>query len=119
MRYVISKADSIGLDTLFVVLFLAVEYSRAGEFISIDAGMMAVTLMMALVLPYFLPSAERSGTSFTKWIALRGTVLACGLAAGLLLPGSMRYLPMSFLIVAGICSCFVQFYSLMKLRLAD
>ena len=119
MRYVISKADSIGLDTLFVVLFLAAEYARAGELLSIDAGLMAATLLMALVLPYFLPSAERAETSFVKWIVLRGSVLACGIAAGLLLPGSMRYLPMSFLIVAGICSCFVQLYSLMKLRLAD
>jgi hypothetical protein len=114
-----SKADGVGLDTLFILLFLAIEYSRAGEFLSIEAGFMAITLLMVFILPYFLPTDEGQGASLGKWLALRGLVILAGLSLGAALPESMRSVPMTLLIIAGIFSCFVRFYGLMKLRLAD
>ena len=118
MRDIIAKTGFVGLETTLVLLFLAVEYGRAGQFLSIDAGLMGVTMLMVLVLPYFLPSADSAEQSFGTWITFRGAVMAFGLALGLLLPESMRFMPMTLLLVAAIASCYLQFYGLMKLRLA-
>ena len=109
----------IGLDTSAVLLFLAAEVGRTGKFGSTDTLIMGVSVLMLLVLPYFLPSASECGPSFVRWMAFRGLIAVFGLASGLVLPDSMRFLPMNLLILAGISSCVFQFYGLMKLRLAD
>lgn len=114
-----------GVDTTFVLFFLALEYGRALNVFSLDGVVMAVTIMMLLVLPYFLPSlTERP--SFARWMVGRGIVtiaafvMGAGLSrwAGNLLPESVRFLPMTFLILASMVSCYIQFYSVLKLRLA-
>lgn len=86
---------------------------------------MGTTIVMVMVLPYFLPS-NISGLSFSPWlasrfvIALGGFVLGYGLrqTVGFVIPESVGTLPMTFLILAGMTSCYLQFYGLMKLRLA-
>lgn len=119
MRDVVSKLNGFGIDTSLVLLFLAVEIGRSVGFASIETLLMGITMLMLLVLPYFLPSAETGEASFKKWLVFRGFVAVFGLVCGLVLPESMRYLPMNLLILAGISSCFVQFYGLMRLRLAN
>ena len=119
MRDAVSKLNDFGIDTSLVLLFLAVEVGRSGSFVSIETLLMAVTMLMLLVLPYFLPSAEPGEASFAKWLVFRGFVAVFGIGCGLILPGSMQFLPMNLLILAGISSCFVQFYGLMRLRLAN
>ena len=111
--------NGIGVDTALVLLFLAAEIGRNGNFGSLEMILMLVSMVMLLVLPYFLPSAAEFETSLAKWLVFRGLVAIFGLFLGGLLPASIQFLPMNFLVLAGICSCFIQFYGLMKLRLAD
>ncbi len=114
-----------GIDTMFVLFFLALEYGRAVQAFSVDGLLMGVTILMVLVLPYFLPSNfERP--SFGSWLLARGAVTLFGMvlgvafkqSLGVVLPESLRFMPMTFLILASMVSCYIQFYGLMKLRLA-
>ncbi len=115
----------IGIDTTFVLFFLALEYGRGLQFSSIDGLLMGFTLLMVLVLPYFLPSRyEKPG--FSNWlagrcaIALFGALLGVAFTKtlGVILPESLRFMPLTLLILASMVSCYIQFYSLLKLRLA-
>ncbi len=113
-----------GIDTLFVLFFLALEYGRAVQMFSIDGALMLTTMTMVLVLPYFLPSKNARPT-LGSWLKLRSSVAVIGLmfgvlyskSVGLVLPESLKFVPMTFLILTAMFSCYIQFYALMKLRL--
>lgn len=113
----------ISLDTTFVLFFLAVEYGRAVRFLSLDGVLMGTTMLMVLALPYFLPSREAKPT-FSNWIAGRTAIAILGMiigacfswSAGTLLPEAVKFLPLAALILAAAVSCYIQFYSLMRLR---
>ena len=115
----------IGIDTMFVLFFLALEYGRAVQMFSIDGLLMGITMLMVLTLPYFLPSGSEKPL-FTSWIMGRGAIALAGILLGFAfkqslgvgLPGGLRFMPMTFLILASMVSCYIQFYGLMKLRLA-
>ncbi len=119
MKDLMARMTRYGFDTMVVVFFLAVEVGRSPSFGSGETLLMTVTMLLLLFLPYFLPSPEGLGPSIVKWLVFRAAAMIVGIISGLVLPGSMHFMPMNFLILAGICSCFVQFYGLMKLRLAD
>jgi len=108
---------SFGIDTTFVLFFLALELGRSASFFALDTLMMSITMLMLLVLPYFLPS-DAEPPAFAGWLGVRGSVAACGVFFGVMLPASLEFLPMTFLIISAMVSCYVQFYSLFKLRLA-
>lgn len=115
-----------GLDTKFVLFFLALEYGRAGNGLSLDGAVMGITMIMILILPYFLPSRYEM-PSFSNWLAYRGIVAVAGVAAGIvlgqttgvLLPEGAGFIPMTLLIMASVVSCYIQFCGLMKLRQAN
>lgn len=115
----VSRFKGIGVDTSLVLLFLAVEMGRSGGFGSIETMLMGISMLMVLVFPYFLPSADAIELSFAKWLGFRGAIAVFGLVCGLMMPESLRFLPMNLLILAGISSCCVQFYGLMRLRPAN
>jgi pheromone shutdown protein TraB len=112
-------------DTAFVLFFLALEYGRSIRLMTIDGVLMAITMMMVLVLPYFLPSRNEK-PAFSNWMIGRGTITILGLVLGVaftqsvgtVVPESMRFMPLTLLIVAAMISCYIQFYGLLKLRLA-
>jgi hypothetical protein len=114
-----------GLDTLLVLLFLTVEFGRNVDLWSVDGALMALTMAMLAVLPYFLPMSGMVA-SFGKWMAVRFAIAVSGMTLGLSLrlwaggdvTASASSLPMTLLIMAGMVSCYLQFYGLMKLRLA-
>ena len=114
-----------GIDTAFVLFFLALEYGRAVTMFSMDGLLMGVTMSMVLVLPYFLPS-QFEKPLFANWMISRGSVALVGIvlgfmfrqSLGVLMPESFRFMPLTFLILASMVSCYIQFYGLMKLRLA-
>ena len=129
MKYTIDKIkrfgsfEIAGVDTAIVLLFLSIEYGRSTRMVSVDAVLIAITMAMLIVLPYFLPSrAEKP--SFSDWLISRGALALCGVALGLgfkqslggVLPEAIRFVPMTFLILASMVSCYIQFYGLMKLR---
>ena len=110
---------------MIVLFFLALEYGRGVQAYSMDGLLMGITMAMICVLPFFLPSTVERPT-FSNWILARGGFALMGMvfgvalnqSAGTILPESMRFLPMTFLILASMASCYIQFYGLMKLRLA-
>ena len=115
----------LGIDTLIVLFFLALEYGRGVQALSMDGLLMGVTMMMVLVLPFFLPS-NMSRLTLGNWTLIRGGIALTGMALGvafkqsigIVVPESMRYMPMTFLILTSMVSCYIQFYALLKLRLA-
>ncbi len=121
----IGFGKGFGIDTVAVLFFLALEYGRGVQAISMDGLLMGVTITMVLVLPYFLPSGA-ARPSFGNWILIRGGIALFGMtlgvafkqSLGVIVPESMRFMPMTFLILTSMISCYIQFYSLMKLRLA-
>lgn len=113
----------IGPDTLFVLFFLAAEYGRAVRVLSMDGFLMGTTMIMVLTLPYFLPSRFEK-PSFAHWLIARScvaiTAVFLGVAfrqsLGVVLPESVRLLPLTFLVMASMVSCYIQFYGLLRLR---
>lgn len=113
-----------GIDTAVVLFFLALEYGRAIRVLTVDGILMAITMAMIVVLPYFLPSSLQR-PAFFNWLVGRTVVMASGLAFGASLtaginaglPTGLRFMPMTFLILTAMISCYVQFYGLLRLRL--
>jgi hypothetical protein len=87
--------------------------------------LIAITMAMLAVLPYFLPSRFEKPT-FGNWLVGRTALALFAVVLGIFfkqsigvtLPVSMRFMPMTFLILASMVSCYIQFYGLMRLRLA-
>ena len=113
-----------GVETTFVLFFLAVEYGQTLESLALDSIFLAATLLMLIVLPYFISSGEKP--AFGRWIfgrsLIAGFAVLLGamfkLSLGSVLPEILRFLPMTLLIITAMLSCYVQFYSFFKLRAA-
>src|SRR4051812_42819692 len=96
-----------GIDTAVVLFFLASEYARNVRVFSADGILMSITMAMVLVLPYFLPS-NWSRVSFGSWMISRSVLMlagliggaAFGISVGTVLPASLKFMPMTFLILA-------------------
>lgn len=120
----ISENRSFATETTFVLFFLAVEFGQSFSGLTLDGVFLALTLLMIIVLPYFLPSDEKP--SFKNWLLGRSfiTIFAVSLglmfkqSVGVALPETFRFLPMTLLIVTAMLSCYIQFYGFLKLRLA-
>lgn len=112
------------IDTTYVLFFLAVEFGQSIGVFALDTVALAITLLMLLILPYFLPSDEKP--SFGNWVLGRIciAVFAIGLGVmfrqtlGTVLPETFRFIPMTLLIVTAMLSCYIQYYGLLKVRLA-
>ena len=115
------------VDTTFVLFFLAVDFGQlaVSSGLGLDALVSGVTLGMLLVLPYYLPS-ESEKPEFTRWLLGRSLIamlaIALGgmfsLTLGVVLPETFRYLPLTLLIVTAVVSCYLQFYAMIRFRLA-
>lgn len=117
-----SLDKTFALDTTFVLFFLAIEFGHIFDGFSIDNIFLALTLLMFIILPFFLPSEEKSG--FASWILGRGFIAGFAVvlgwmfkqSLGVILPETFRFLPMTLLIVTAMVSCYIQFYGFLKLR---
>lgn len=120
----ISENRGFAIETTFVLFFLAVEFGQSFSGLTLDGVFLAVTLLMVIVLPYFLPSDEKP--NFESWLLGRGLITIFAVLLGLMfkqsigvvLPETFRFLPMTLLIVTAMLSCYIQFYGFLKLRLA-
>jgi hypothetical protein len=90
---------------------------------ALDTVFFAITLLMLIVLPYFLSTDEKP--KFGNWVLGRTLIAAFAVSVGVMfkqslgvLPEMFRFLPMTLLIVTAMLSCYIQFYGLLKLRLA-
>ena len=112
------------VDTTFVLFFLAIEFGRAFSKLSFDNIFMLATLLMVIVLPYFLANGEKP--NFSGWLFGRTLIAAFATLLGMMfqqsfgvvLPETFKFVPMTLLIVTAMLSCYIQFYSFFKLRLA-
>jgi hypothetical protein len=111
------------IDTTFVLFFLAIEFGQIINNFAIDTILFAVTLLMLIVLPYFLSADEKP--KFGNWILGRILIAVFAVSIGIMfkqslsvLPEMFRFLPMTLLIMTAMLSCYIQFYGLLKLRLA-
>ena len=119
-----STADkNFAIDTTFVLFFLAVEFGQMIGNFALDTAVFAVALAVLLVMPYFLPSEDKP--RFGNWLLGRTLIAAFAVTIGAMfkqtlgvLPETFRFLPMTLLIVTAMLSCYIQFYGLLKLRLA-
>lgn len=118
------KSDSgFAVDTTFVLFFLAIEFGRSVSGFAFDSMFLALTLLAVAILPYFLSNGEK--IDFKSWVAGRlaiaGFAVALGWAfnqsLGVVFPDMFRFLPMTLLIITAMLSCYIQFYSFLKLRL--
>lgn len=117
-----TSSPNFAVDTTFVLFFLAFDCGQRFTF-GIDGLLSGVTLIMFLVLPYFLPFGGEK-PAFEPWILGRAAIaslaivlgLMFGQSIGIFLPEMFRFLPLTLLIIAGIVSFYVQIYSLFKLR---
>ena len=120
----IAVADkNYAIDTTFVLFFLAVEVGQINNNFALDTIFFVITLLMLIILPYFLTSEERP--KFGNWVLGRSLIAVFAISVGLMfkqslgvLPEMFRFLPMTLLIVTAMLSCYIQFYGLLKLRLA-
>jgi len=118
-------AGQFTLDTTFVLFFLAMDLGQASLTLSLATILQLMTLVVFLVVPYFLPfTGDQQG--FSRWLIGRIVVGAVGITFGLMLgqaigtvlPDAFRFVPMTLLIVAAIICCNVQIYGILKHRLA-
>jgi hypothetical protein len=117
-----NKFAGFGVDTILVLFFLALEIGRSVQLLSVDGMLMSTTLMMVLILPYFLPSRMERPT-MTHWLGFRGSIAVAALMLGVVYghrvaaaPAGYRTIPMTFLILSAMVSAYIQFYGLMRLR---
>jgi len=116
--------ERFSIDTTFVLFFLAVEFGQNLGSFAFDSVLMAVTLLMLLILPYFLTADEKP--NFGNWLLGRTLIAIFAVMIGIIfhqilgtvLPETFRFLPMTLLIVTAMLTCYIQFYSFFKVRLA-
>ena len=114
--------SAFAVDTTFVLFFLALEFGHTFRGISLDSILMFATVAVIAVAPYFL--ANESKPNFKHWMFGRGVIAMFAMmlgfmfkqSLGVVLPEMFRFLPMTLLIVASMLSCYIQFYSFLKLR---
>src|ERR1700712_1653556 len=80
--------DIFSIDTTFVLFFLALELGRSTNLMAVDTLLMSITMLMVMVLPYFLPSTSEPPI-FGMWLGGRGVIAAFGLMLGALLQKSV------------------------------
>lgn len=121
----LESSNHFTLDTTFVLFFLAMDLGLVSLSMSVSTLLQVFTLLVFLVVPYFLPfTGEQRG--FSNWLIGRILVggagvmfgLMLGQAVGTVLPDAFRFVPMTLLIVAAIICCNVQIYGILKHRLA-
>ncbi|CAN5532257.1 MAG: hypothetical protein ACR2M8_10015 [Pyrinomonadaceae bacterium] len=116
---------NFSIDTTFVLFFLAVDFGTTLFSFGIDGVLSGITLSMLIVLPYFVNTLSEK-PDFTPWVFGRIviSIFAIGLgilfrqSLGVVLPETFRFLPLTLLIVAAMTGCYIQFYSLLRFRLA-
>ncbi|MBC7898417.1 MAG: hypothetical protein H7070_00010 [Saprospiraceae bacterium] len=118
-------SGAFALDTTFVLFFLAVDFGQTSFSFGVDGIFSLATLIMLMVLPYFLTSSVEK-PEFGSWIFGRMMIAVLAVILGVMfrqtlgvvLPETFKFLPLTLLIVAGMISCYIQFYGMMKFRLA-
>lgn len=116
---------SFAIDTTFVLFFLGLDLGISFTSAGFDAILSGITLATFVVVPYLLP-ADGEKPEFAGWVAGRTLIALFAVSLGWAfsftlgdsIPAGLSYLPMTLLIVSAIASCYMQFFSVLRLRLA-
>jgi hypothetical protein len=119
-----SDDRSFVVDTTFVLFFLAADIGPRLA-LGVESVLPALTLLMFLGLPYFLPF-DGEKPRFEPWLLGRLGIAGLGIligvvfqrSLGVILPDVFRFVPLTLLILAGAVSAFVQLHRVFELRLA-
>ncbi|MDM7922058.1 MAG: hypothetical protein QUS14_07130 [Pyrinomonadaceae bacterium] len=122
---VLTERSSFAIDTTFVLFFLAVDFGHSVVFGGFEMALPLLTLLMFVFVPYFLP-CDGERPEFGNWAVGRvilavfgvGIGLALRQAIGTVFPEYFSHLPLTFLFVSAIFSCYIQFYGIIRVRLA-
>jgi len=120
-----ARGGRFAFDTTLVLFFLAVDFGQSLNSFGIDTLFSSLTLAMLVVLPYFLP-VEGEKPALGTWLFGRTVIGLFAMATGAMfgqtlgtvLPETLRFLPMTLLIAAAMFSCYLQFYGILRVRLA-
>jgi hypothetical protein len=113
------------VDTTFVLFFLAVDLGQSVGNFGIDSVFSSATVLMLLVVPYFLPvSGERPG--FWGWLLGRVSIAVFAVILGSIfyrslggmVPEAFGYMPLTLVIITAIISAYVQFCAILRFRSA-
>jgi hypothetical protein len=120
-----ARGGRIAFDTTLVLFFLAVDFGQSLDSFGIDSFFSSLTLASLVVLPYYLPfGGERP--AFGGWLLGRVVIALFAMCIGFVfrqtlgtvLPETLRFLPLSLVIAAAMFSFYLQFYGMLKVRLA-
>lgn len=119
-----AEGGFFAFDTTLVLFFLALDLGQSGFTPNVGFLLSATTLMAVAAGPYLLFGDERP--HFWTWFGSR-LILAgfggisgvlVGGSVGTLLPESARFAPITLLILAAFLSFCLQFYGILRVRLA-
>ena len=120
-----ARGGRFAFDTTLVLFFLAVDFGQSLNSFGVDSVFSSLTLAVLVVLPYYLPfDGEKPALSLWLFgrIVIALFAMAVGFAfrqtLGTVLPETLRFLPLSLLIAAAMFSFYLQFYGMLKVRLA-
>jgi len=117
--------NRFAVDTTFVLFFWGIDFGQSSLAFALDSVFSVLTLGMLLVVPYFLPSLEEK-PEFIDWLMGRSVITIFAIALGVifrqslgvLLPETFRFLPFTLVILTAMLSCSLQFYGMIRFRLA-
>ena len=113
------------VDTTFVLFFWGIDFGQSSLAFALDSVFSVLTLGMLLVVPYFMPSMEEK-PEFIDWLMGRSVITIFAIALGVIFrqslgvvfPETFRFLPFTLVILTAMLSCSLQFYGMIRFRLA-
>ena len=120
-----ARGGRFAFDTTLVLFFLAVDFGQSLNSFGVDSVLSSLTLAVLVVLPYYLPF-DGEKPALGPWLFGRVVIALFAMAVGFafrqtlgtVLPETLRFLPLSLLIAAAMFSFYLQFYGMLKVRLA-
>ena len=113
------------VDTTFVLFFWGIDFGQSSLAFALDSVFSVLTLGMLLVVPYFMPSMDEK-PEFFEWLMGRSVITIFAIALGVIFrqslgvvfPETFRFLPFTLVILTAMLSCSLQFYGMIRFRLA-
>jgi hypothetical protein len=122
--YLGAEGSFFAFDTTLVLFFLALDLGQTIFSPDVGAILSGMSVLAIAAAPYLIFGDERP--DFWTWLGARLALAGFGLltgallgnAVGSLLPESFRFVPITLLILAAFVSFCLQFYGILRVRLA-
>lgn len=119
-----AEGSFFAFDTTLVLFFLALDLGQSVFSPDFGALVSGITVFIVAGAPYLMFGEERP--AFWTWFGARLVLAGFGIlagvllgnAVGVLLPENARFVPITLLILAAFVSFCLQFYAILRVRLA-